>query len=669
MMSFPRHGASTDSVGRLPVRRATSVAVMLASLVSATAASAQAPHLVVRGTVIGADSRWDATSTLYTYVTLDVTSVVVGDGVPSRIVIKQLGGERDGIGLWVAGQAAFSANEDVLLDLDAAPDGTLRTRALARGKWRVEVTGPGVMTASQPSANGAAVSMPIDLVTAVLDDGAALAGFTAVPAEFSGPRQPGPLFAYLPTDGGYPARWHEVDDRGRVFVDFAPIPSTWTHATSSHQSEAVNLWRTSGMDLDLQAGVSYPSGQCPALSFTGNGRIAVAYNDPCAGNVNDWVIGGGYYTTGDLRTVNGTTFQKFLQGFVVLDDSGPQAASAGCFRDAVTHGLGHALGLGHTTSGGAIMNAGPPATCAAGPSGLGADDRAGITSIYRGVPSGGFPPDTPTAFSATAALSTVTLAWTPASTGGQAQRFLIDAGTAPSTYNLGTLTVNAPATSTSVGSVPTGTYYVRVRAQNLLGTSAPSPERAVTVGACTLPGAPPSLTGSASDTLVNLQWTPPTSGVVQGYRLVAGSAPGISNLATLDFAGAVTTLSAEAPYGTYFVRVHATNVCGLGPPSPEMTLLVQPCTAAPSAPTGLSSTVTGATVTLAWTAGAGAPASSYTLSVGSATGLSNLLVLPTGTRATTFTAQAPAGRYFVRIAATNACGTSGPSNEVVVVVP
>ncbi len=88
----------------------------------------------------------------------------------------------------------------------------------------------------------------------------------------------------------------------------------------------------------------------------------MSYNDPCGiadGEADNWVIGGGYYTTGDLRTVNGTTFQKFIQGFVVLNNVGPQIGSAGCFQDAITHGLGHALGLGHSDSGGAMMNALP----------------------------------------------------------------------------------------------------------------------------------------------------------------------------------------------------------------------------------------------------------------------------------------------------------------------
>ncbi len=314
------------------------------------------------------------------------------------------------------------------------------------------------------------------------------------------------------------------------------------------------------MDLDLRDGTaSLAAGVCPS-SFTGNGRIAVAYNDPCNVPGSEWVVGGGYYTTGDLRTVNGVTFQKFLQGFVVLNDAGPQISSAGCFRDAVTHGLGHALGLGHSDSTTSIMQAAPPGNCASGPRGLGADDTAGITAIYEGIPSGANPPNTPTAFTVTSALSTVTMNWTPASTGGQAQRFLIDAGTAPGNYNLGTILVNAPATTFSAGPAGLGVYYLRLRAQNAIGTSTPTPERSVNVGNCTAPPAPASFTASSTDTFVNLQWTPPASGVVQGYQVVAGSAPGLANLAVLPYPGH-GDLARRARALRHLLRARACDQC------------------------------------------------------------------------------------------------------------
>ncbi len=551
-----------------------------------------------------------------------------------------------------------------------------RTGRSSRPVWRVASGGfetdpaTGAEVAVQPRGDGTDVRRPLgDVEQALARDRLPLPAFRPAPAEYSvPPRDDSPAFVFLPT-GEEPPRWHEVDSATPVYVDHpTALPGGWSGATAD-ATAAITLWRNSGMDLDLRdGGNTLALANCPA-SFTGNGRISVAYNDPCGIPGSDWVVGGGYYTRGDLRTVNGVTFQKFLQGFLVLNDSGPQTSSAGCFRDAITHGIGHALGLGHTTSTGAIMVAAPPSNCSSGPHGLGADDIAGITAIYEGIPSGGNPPNTPTAFTATAQLSTVTMNWTPASTGGQAQRYLIDAGTAPGTYNLGTITVSAPATSTAAGPAAPGVYYVRLRAQNSLGTSAPTAERSVTVGSCTAPGAPATLTGSANDTQVNLQWTAPASGVVEGYQLAAGSAPGLANLAVINFPSTVTAFSTTAPYGTYYVRVHATNVCGLGPPSPEITLVVQPCQAPPAAPVNLVRSVAGGIVTLGWNAPAGTPPTGYTIVAGSVSGGSDILVYPTGTTATGLATPAPAGTYYARVIATNACGQSGASNEVVVVVP
>jgi hypothetical protein len=71
---------------------------------------------------------------------------------------------------------------------------------------------------------------------------------------------------------------------------------------------------------------------------------------------------------------------------------------------------------------------------------------------------------------------------------------------------------------------------------------------------------------------------------------------------------------------------------------------------------------------LTWSAAAG-NATTYVIEAGTASGLADLGTLPTGYLDTTFSTPVPAGTYFVRIRAANAFGASGPSNEVVVVVP
>ena len=185
--------------------------------------------------------------------------------------------------------------------------------------------------------------------------------------------------------------------------------------------------------------------------------------------------------------------------------------------------------------------------------------------------------------------------------------------------------------------------------------------------ALSAPGAPTNLTFLVTGSTVTLNWAigpserPPTS-----YVIEAGSAPGGSDLVTFDTGSAITSLVATAvPPGVYFVRVRAKNVAGLSAPSNEVVITVGGACVGPLvAPTSLKASVSGSTVTLTWNASSGA--TSYILEVGSSAGATDVLTSDVGSQAS-LTASAPLGHYYLRVRARNACGTSQPSNEVVVV--
>jgi hypothetical protein len=86
-------------------------------------------------------SGWDG-GTIYTYVTIEVSSVLKGVISERQIVLKQAGGMVGDIGLEVSGQSRFAMGEEVLVFAEVRPrDFTLYTTALWQGKWTIGVDG------------------------------------------------------------------------------------------------------------------------------------------------------------------------------------------------------------------------------------------------------------------------------------------------------------------------------------------------------------------------------------------------------------------------------------------------------------------------------------------------------------------------------------------------
>ncbi len=320
-----------------------------------------------------------------------------------------------------------------------------------------------------------------------------------------------------------------------------------------------------------------------------------------------------------------------------------------------------------------VRNIGPVVLLAfaiAAQSGASAQEIAGASAFTNPTPISDpavlAPPHAPQGFTAGVLGTQVTFNWTAPTGGGAVSQYMLEAGSGQGLSNLASaalgnqtsVTVNAPA----------GTYYVRLRATNAAGMSAPSNEVLVRVGGtCSAPPtAPSTFSAQVTGLGVRFGWVGTSSQQpTTTYVLEAGNGPGASNLAVLQTTA--TSFSAVGPPGLYYARVRARNPCGVSPPSNEVAVQLG-CAGPPSAPTGLVVTVNGFGVTLNWSSGAGPAPERYVLEVGLTAGATNF-AFDTGNTATTLSVSAPAGTYYVRIRARNACGTSAVSNQAAVVTP
>jgi hypothetical protein len=180
------------------------------------------------------------------------------------------------------------------------------------------------------------------------------------------------------------------------------------------------------------------------------------------------------------------------------------------------------------------------------------------------------PPPAPAAASAqVAGLATeITWPWTPTAT-----TYVVEAGSSTGLSNLYRGNLGRALSLTT--SAPAGRYFVRVRAANACGESAPTADVEVVLSCSGAPiQAPAALTGTTSGGTIALQWAGSLGHT--SYRLEVGSTPGARNLLDIDLGAGTTwetSLAGVAP-GTYYLRVRAATGCGMTGPSNEITVVV-----------------------------------------------------------------------------------------------
>ena len=332
-------------------------------------------------------------------------------------------------------------------------------------------------------------------------------------------------------------------------------------------------------------------------------RTVMAY--ACAGgasaarilNLSNPAVGYSGMPTGTVSQNNALS-QSEAFPIVQAFRAGAPAAVPGVPRNIQTTVVGNTIGVSWQppATGSAVSNYIIQAGTAPGASNIYSGGVGAVTSVSSPIPNGtyyirvaaqnlagvgpvsadvvaqvGLPPGPPRNAVATASAGMITLSWTPPASGGAVFAYIVQAGTASGAANVFNGAVGAGTVVT--GAVPPGTYFLRVLAQGAGGTSAPSNETSVSVGAaCTTPSAP-VLSGSRSGNVVTIAWSTPSGGPVTGYTVVAGSTAGASNVFN-GSVGLTNTVSASVASGPYFIRVVANAACGSGPASNEVLVSV-----------------------------------------------------------------------------------------------
>jgi len=218
-------------------------------------------------------------------------------------------------------------------------------------------------------------------------------------------------------------------------------------------------------------------------------------------------------------------------------------------------------------------------------------------------------------------------------------------------YTQGVVTFTTGATNTSA----TVSFYNGGSA-----TSAYGDDFILCVSSTTAPPAPTGLGATAGNGQVALSWT--ASSGATSYNVYRGtSSGGESTTAIATGIAGLSYTNTGLTNGThYYFKVAAVNTVGTSGYSNEASATPA---GPPAAPTGLAAVPGNAQISLSWSASSGA--TSYRVYRGTTAGGESTTAVATGITTTSYTntGLTNSTTYYYKVAAVNAVGTSGYSNE------
>jgi subtilase family serine protease len=289
--------------------------------------------------------------------------------------------------------------------------------------------------------------------------------------------------------------------------------------------------------------------------------------------------------------------------------------------------------------------------------GTGFDIASGLGSINASALIASFVlSPAPSGLGATVSGQTATLTWTA---DASASSYDVYQGTAPGSVSSSPVQANMTGTSTTVSGLQFGQEYVfAIAAVSSNGVISP---RSSTVEVTTVPAAPSAVSVAALGTTtgsLNLGWNASTGAT--SYSIFEGTTAGGegTTAAVSGLSGTSASLTSLTPGKQYFFTVVALDAGGSSVASAEAT-----GTTIASPPAGFAASSGNASVSLSWTASAGA--TSYNVYEGTTASGESTVPVQTGVSGTSVSVGGLTNgkKYYFTLAAVDAGGVSALSGE------